>query len=283
MPKEFGADWATIQSRLPPRLYDCTPDWEWHLAAMPDFDLWCVWRGRGELVINTCTFELKAGSCFLLQPGDRIDGRGAPDDPLLVLSRHFWPCTAEGTLHRDRSLHPALMAEVTDVPFWRQQSTLAVEAWFESNQVRPLAEAILWHLIQLILVGNRWSREPDAALRLREVVAEIRRRPGEEWSVEALAKRCGWSRAQLTRQFKELTGLAPTAFVIQQRMVMANYLLCETPLPIGRIAEMLGYRDPYFFSRQFKAHHGMSPQVYRRQGNPMGAMDARLAEGRAQD
>jgi len=250
---------------------------------MPDFDLWCVWRGRGELAINGCTFDLKPGSCFLLQPGDRIEGVCRPEDPPLVLSRHFWPRTREGKLQTERGEHPALMAEIADVPFWRQQSTLAVEAWFESEQARPLAEAILLHLIQLILVGNRWSRESDAAMRLRELVAEIRRRPGEEWSVQGMANRCGWSRAQLTRQFKRLTGWAPAEFVIQQRMAMAIYYLSETPLPIGRIAELLGYRDPYFFSRQFKGHHGVSPQRYRREGNPMRPGDARLAEGRTED
>ena len=31
------------------------------------------------------------------------------------------------------------------------------------------------------------------------------------------------------------------------------------------IAEMLGYQDIYFFSRQFKIHHGLSPQQYRLQ------------------
>jgi AraC-like DNA-binding protein len=47
------------------------------------------------------------------------------------------------------------------------------------------------------------------------------------------------------------------------RLDKAKELLCETTLPIGEIAEQLGFRDQYYFARFFKAKIGMTPGEYR--------------------
>jgi AraC-like DNA-binding protein len=46
-------------------------------------------------------------------------------------------------------------------------------------------------------------------------------------------------------------------------MSKARELLCETTLPIGEIAEQLGFESPYYFSRFFKAKVGMTARKFR--------------------
>ena len=46
-------------------------------------------------------------------------------------------------------------------------------------------------------------------------------------------------------------------------MRRARMLLTESGNSIGWIADRLGYRDVYFFSRQFKRFHGKSPTAFR--------------------
>ena len=48
------------------------------------------------------------------------------------------------------------------------------------------------------------------------------------------------------------------------RIAEARRLLGETDEPIKSIAKRLGYRDVFFFSRQFRSITGVPPAMYRR-------------------
>jgi AraC-like DNA-binding protein len=74
----------------------------------------------------------------------------------------------------------------------------------------------------------------------------------------------GSSRSHFYRCFQQYAGQSPQAFVIEARLRMARVLLHDSGNDIGWIAEHLGYSDVYFFSRQFKQHHGCSPSEFRR-------------------
>jgi transcriptional regulator GlxA family with amidase domain len=51
--------------------------------------------------------------------------------------------------------------------------------------------------------------------------------------------------------------------MIRRRIQRAATLLSESSLTISQIADAMGYRDVYFFSRQFKQKMGQSPRTYR--------------------
>lgn len=68
----------------------------------------------------------------------------------------------------------------------------------------------------------------------------------------------------LRRRFRAATGTTPHAYLLQCRAASARKLLTETDLPIKSIAQRLGYKDVYFFSRQFRQLTGVPPAVYRR-------------------
>jgi AraC-like DNA-binding protein len=63
--------------------------------------------------------------------------------------------------------------------------------------------------------------------------------------------------------FKRRTGCAPIDFFIRLRMQHACQLLDETSLNVKEIAAVLGYDDPFYFSRTFKAVNEVSPSDYR--------------------
>ena len=60
-------------------------------------------------------------------------------------------------------------------------------------------------------------------------------------------------------------GVLPKLYIDKLRLNKAAELLVETNLNIAEIAEMMGYQDPFHFSRRFKAVIGFSPQQYRRE------------------
>lgn len=65
--------------------------------------------------------------------------------------------------------------------------------------------------------------------------------------------------------FKEQTGLTFLEYVTRCKLQKAKELLLGTALPIGEIAEQVGYLTPKYFIKLFKENTGVSPNQYRKQ------------------
>jgi AraC family transcriptional regulator of arabinose operon len=136
------------------------------------------------------------------------------------------------------------------------------EEGLSQRQTVLYVEQILLHLWE---ESARPTADPRDNL-IRKIHADIRAAPGEDWNISMQAERACLSRSQYTRRFLQLLGIAPRQFVIRCRLDRASQLLLETDMTISEIAKVLGYRDLFFFSRQFKAYFGVSPGMQRRLG-----------------
>lgn len=85
---------------------------------------------------------------------------------------------------------------------------------------------------------------------------------------EQIAASWGMSLSTLRRRFRREMGESLHRYALRQRLLLARRLLRESSDPLKHIAERLGYRDVYFFSRQFKQWTGMTPARYRQSGPP---------------
>jgi AraC-like DNA-binding protein len=63
--------------------------------------------------------------------------------------------------------------------------------------------------------------------------------------------------------FKRCTGSTPIDYFIRLRMERARELLATTSCSVKEIAGVLGYDDPLYFSRVFKAVNQITPTQYR--------------------
>lgn len=79
-----------------------------------------------------------------------------------------------------------------------------------------------------------------------------------------LARSIGMSPTTLRRRFRAATGRTPHQYHLECRVAEARRMLGETDEPIKQIARHLGYRDVFYFTRQFSQVTGASPAVYRR-------------------
>jgi AraC-like DNA-binding protein len=68
----------------------------------------------------------------------------------------------------------------------------------------------------------------------------------------------------MRRHFKAVTGIPLHGYILQRRLANARALLADTEIPIKAIAETLGYKDVYFFTRQFRQIVGVPPASFRR-------------------
>jgi len=81
-----------------------------------------------------------------------------------------------------------------------------------------------------------------------------------------LAEACGFSLGHFSRIFHRQFGCTPQQYLLRRRIDRARHLLLESDLSVQQVAQALGYRDIFFFTRQFKAVAKQPPATFRRAG-----------------
>ena len=118
--------------------------------------------------------------------------------------------------------------------------------------------ALIWREVQL-----PWDSPADEII-LKQIG---RIRGGESLfaDVQELADEAHMSRVHYTRRFKRAVGLSPNEFLVRQRVERSAILLKQTDWTLEQIADVIGYADQHYFSRQFRRTMGVSPGAYRKQ------------------
>lgn len=122
------------------------------------------------------------------------------------------------------------------------------------------------HLLEGVLIELAEARAQPATgpTWLQEVVQELEARVETAAPDYArLAGRVDMSLTTLRRKFRAATGMSLHEYLLQLRIHAAQRLLAETDLPIKTVADRLGYRDVFYFTRQFRVFTGVPPAVYR--------------------
>jgi AraC-like DNA-binding protein len=76
------------------------------------------------------------------------------------------------------------------------------------------------------------------------------------------------SRQYFSKLFRRFTDQSPHSYLTEVRLQQARTLLDETGLSIHEVAARVGFADPYYFTRAFRAHCGFTPTQYRRRERP---------------
>ena len=105
---------------------------------------------------------------------------------------------------------------------------------------------------------------PPANDPLADVLAWAQRHAAEPLTVEALAGRAHMSPRSFARHFRAHTGTTPYAWLLSQRVRLAERLLESTDLPVDEVARQSGFGSAPALREHFIRERGVSPQAYRR-------------------
>ena len=134
--------------------------------------------------------------------------------------------------------------------------------------IDTLGLALVAHLVGHY--SNRISEEPsknspELAIRpFRRAMEFIEENLNVNFTLADLAKIAGLSPSYFAAAFRNASGVAPHAYVLERRVARAKELLRNTEIPLVEIALLLGFANQSHFSTVFRRFHGSSPSHYRR-------------------
>ncbi|MCY1009378.1 AraC family transcriptional regulator [Nannocystis pusilla] len=136
-----------------------------------------------------------------------------------------------------------------------------------------LARSLLQPLLAYTLHSHRRTLTAPRPVdrRIARALQLMQAKPTERWTVAALAKAAGLSRAAFARRFLAELGVPPLRHLTAIRMQRAARRLAESDDSLAAVAAEVGYDSEFAFSRAFKRHVGEAPAAFRRRCSGQGA------------
>lgn len=117
-----------------------------------------------------------------------------------------------------------------------------------------------WRLFTLLVVDRIL---PEDGTPLERAMRYLEDRVDGRVQVAELAALVGLSPSHLAALFRGATGGGILAHHLSLKMARARRLLDTSDLTVAEIGRQVGMDDPFYFSRQFRKMHGVSPTAYR--------------------
>lgn len=243
----------------------CEPTWKWPLRENPleNYDLFYVWDGSGEVIVNQNSYSVQKGSCFLFRPGDYTSASHDKQNPLVLTYIHF------KMLDKPALIPPTFrqIKQPTDMETLLNRYVHARLSGLLGSDIE--ANLILKQLMIHLLRYDQQENHPVPAIskilqdRILEIAHYMREHSSVWFSMGDLANRAQLSPRYFSAKFKEIMGISARDYEIQGRIERAEFLLYYGGLTVSETADALGYKDVYFFSKQFKKHFGKNPSELR--------------------
>lgn len=129
---------------------------------------------------------------------------------------------------------------------------------------RVLSEEETLRNLQRVFSGAEMIPQPTSRV-VKQALVYLQQNYPHTISRPEIAAAVGVSEDYLSRIFSKETGLSPWEYLNRYRILQAKKLLAETNENITRIASMVGFDDPAYFSRVFQKVTNRSPRAFRTQ------------------
>ena len=227
-----------------------------------------VTKGYGTFKFNGKVYNLKQGDIFILIKGMNVEYVASIDDPWEYYWIGFSGSNANEYLNRtsitnsyvanckSNSKIPHIILNMCEISKTYNPSC--------SDDILLLKElySLLYTLIEEFPKPFDY-KDKELHTYIQDALNFINSNYMNNITVQEIADYVNLSRSYLYKIFIKNLGISPQKYLINLRMYKATLLLKSTKLPIGEVANSVGYSDSLLFSKTFSKHFSMSPLHYR--------------------
>ncbi|HZG56946.1 helix-turn-helix domain-containing protein [Paenibacillus sp.] len=226
--------------------------------------------GSGSFRVDREVRVCARGDAVLLSPGVPHHYASNEEGEWDILWVHFLPqADWKPWLALPRTAEGLIVAHVRNEEA-RRRIERAFERMIADSSVpdRPHRELAKLALAEtLVLLNANHSEGGGAGVtdeRVDAVLSYVSQRLDRKHRLSELAAVAGLSPTRLCHLMKEQTGDTITSALTKMRMAKAAKLLEYSTRRVNEIAADVGVDSPYYFTRLFTAHFGVSPSAYRK-------------------
>lgn len=217
-----------------------------HRHQHNEWEMVCYVHGRGVLTCGDQDIPFEPGVAVALPPRIPHEER-APDTGFRCIFLSYQDAPSRRPLiGRDHDGGLAQLLRLANSEGRRR----------EGAEWQQVADDCLSAVLRLLRRSANQGRDPLVERVEALLQAAV---PDADFSIAALAEDCGLSGDVLARRFRQLIGQSPRARLTALRMAEARSLLARG-LGVGETAALVGFDDPFWFSKQYRRHHGVPPR-----------------------
>ena len=225
-------------------------------------------EGRGEVMIDDRELMLEPDRFVIIPAGKPHEYRSSDENPWTISWCHFQGIRC-GEFILEAPVEQAPLAIdgdlITRVRTLFEMAFDIVERGYTVEHAAA-ASSLVHSILSLLIYDNARLNPARKPLRNRHVEKAIMFMGAnieKALSLGDIAAHVGLSVSRLTQLFCSLVGIAPMSYLARERIHRACHYLDAGELPIAAVALMVGYQDPFYFSRVFKRTIGIPPREYR--------------------
>lgn len=229
-----------------------------------------VFEGSGVVIRNNKNIVMRKGDCFLIEPNSHVKYKPLYDDPW----SYFWVevsgelikkiCEKAEFYQQDMHIHLKNFERI-----YLSLAEIFDESKYLSNQHAETLRvvSVLFDVFSIIISEHHYDVQNSGLsqkeLQVRKIIDYINNNYTlPDISIKKIADHFYFNPAYLTRIFKMYVSVSPMKYIIDLRMRKAVELLQKNNFSISQIAYALGYKNQFYFSKEFKRHFGVQPSKY---------------------
>lgn len=220
--------------------------------------------GKAHYECEGRSFEATRGTVLYFPPGVEHSARSDAAAPWSFYSVGF-------TLQTDRKAAEGFFLQLPR--FQRLSNFTQFRVYFDQLERAWRGREIGYSMvcratIMLILqhygsASVRGEIQSPHASRIETIIQTMHQNVGRVDPIWLLAEQADLSESRFRFLFREMTGHSVTRYQNRLRILAAKDLLSSGLYAVGEVADELGFRDVYYFSRLFKRFTGLPPSAFR--------------------
>lgn len=241
----------------------CTPEYSIKRSRFPCYGLEYVESGFGTVCLNGREYPLRRGVLFIYGPSTFHHISSDPKTPLRKYFVDFFG-RESATLIRQGAVAAGGIGYFSELEGFRGLLEMILEEGNRGTDAATkicagLLRVLIWKTLGAQMDGLAKSGAFETFQRFRHLIDT---RYLEFQTLDDVANAAGVNKSYLCRLFLSHRFPSPYNYLIRKKMNRAAQLLISETYRIQEIAHIVGFSDPYHFSRVFKREMGQSPRAF---------------------